>query len=80
MLVVFFLCAALAELRESGVEREDMENLFRVNLQYAMLNDHARNAALRRALEKAVTPDSRLLDIGAGSGLLSMMAARARGM
>uniref|UniRef100_A0A0E0HJN1 Protein arginine N-methyltransferase domain-containing protein n=1 Tax=Oryza nivara TaxID=4536 RepID=A0A0E0HJN1_ORYNI len=43
-----------------------------------MLNDSARNRAYRRAIEAAVTdPSSRVLDIGAGTGLLSMMAARA---
>lgn len=42
-----------------------------------MLADAPRNAAYRRALERAVTAESRVLDIGAGSGLLSLMAARA---
>ncbi|XP_040380997.1 protein arginine N-methyltransferase 7 isoform X1 [Oryza brachyantha] len=43
-----------------------------------MLNDTARNRAYRRAIDAAVTdPFSRVLDIGAGTGLLSMMAARA---
>ncbi|KAG8069538.1 hypothetical protein GUJ93_ZPchr0006g43787 [Zizania palustris] len=43
-----------------------------------MLNDAARNSAFRRAIDAAITaPSSRVLDIGAGTGLLSMMAARA---
>ncbi|PNT76727.1 hypothetical protein BRADI_1g52270v3 [Brachypodium distachyon] len=43
-----------------------------------MLNDAARNRAYRRAIDAAVTdPSSRVLDIGAGTGLLSMMSARA---
>lgn len=45
-----------------------------------MLNDQARNDAFDRAIRQAVAahgPDARILDIGAGSGLLSMMAARA---
>uniref|UniRef100_A0A0E0L6T0 Protein arginine N-methyltransferase domain-containing protein n=1 Tax=Oryza punctata TaxID=4537 RepID=A0A0E0L6T0_ORYPU len=43
-----------------------------------MLNDSARNRAYRRAIHAALTdPSSRVLDIGAGTGLLSMMAARA---
>ncbi|CAL5045204.1 unnamed protein product [Urochloa decumbens] len=43
-----------------------------------MLNDAARNRAYRRAIDATVTgPTSRVLDIGAGTGLLSMMAARA---
>ena len=39
--------------------------------------DEARNRAWRAAIEKAVTADSVVLDVGAGSGLLAMMAARA---
>ncbi|CAN6209034.1 unnamed protein product [Urochloa humidicola] len=43
-----------------------------------MLNDAARNRAYRHAIDATVTePTSRVLDIGAGTGLLSMMAARA---
>ncbi|CAL5050373.1 unnamed protein product [Urochloa decumbens] len=43
-----------------------------------MLNDAARNRSYRRAIDATVTgPTSRVLDIGAGTGLLSMMAARA---
>lgn len=42
-----------------------------------MMNDRPRNRAFEDALRAAVTPDSHVLDIGAGSGLLAMMAARA---
>ncbi len=45
-----------------------------------MLNDERRNRAFEHAIRKAVEthgPDARILDIGTGSGLLSMMAARA---
>ncbi|TVU01219.1 hypothetical protein EJB05_53346, partial [Eragrostis curvula] len=43
-----------------------------------MLNDAARNRAYRRAIDATITdPASRVLDIGAGTGLLSMMSARA---
>lgn len=44
---------------------------------FPMLNDARRNRAYRSALERTVRPDSIVLDIGAGSGLLSLMAARA---
>jgi type II protein arginine methyltransferase len=45
-----------------------------------MMNDAPRNDAFEAALKAALTvagPQARVLDIGAGSGLLSLMAARA---
>ena len=42
-----------------------------------MLADAGRNAAFERAIRRAVTPAMTVLDIGAGSGLMSMLAARA---
>ncbi len=42
-----------------------------------MMNDRERNDAYDAALRAAVTPESRVLEIGTGSGLLAMMAARA---
>ena len=44
---------------------------------FSMLQDAPRNAAFDAAIRRAVTPGTHVLDIGAGSGLLSMMAARA---
>ncbi|CAA0842318.1 Protein arginine N-methyltransferase 1.6 [Striga hermonthica] len=44
-----------------------------------MLNDSRRNSAFNRAIEKTVTKPCHVLDIGAGTGLLSMMVARAMG-
>lgn len=43
---------------------------------YAMLNDAERNEAFYRVLASVITPESRVIDIGAGSGLLSLMAAQ----
>ncbi|GFQ01327.1 protein arginine n-methyltransferase 1.6 [Phtheirospermum japonicum] len=45
-----------------------------------MLNDTRRNSAYRQAIDKTVTKPCHVLDIGAGTGLLSMMAARAMGL
>ncbi len=44
---------------------------------FEMLNDEQRNEAFERALSKAITARSVVLDIGSGTGLLAMMAARA---
>lgn len=44
---------------------------------FPMMNDTARNDAYEAALKAAVKPDSVVLDIGSGSGLLALMAARA---
>ena len=44
---------------------------------FNILRDEKRNAAYDAALRRAVRPGSRVLDIGSGSGLLAMMAARA---
>ncbi|HEY1796180.1 MAG TPA: 50S ribosomal protein L11 methyltransferase [Stellaceae bacterium] len=44
---------------------------------FTIVNDEARNAAYDAALRRAVMPESRVLEIGTGTGLLAMMAARA---
>jgi len=44
---------------------------------FSIVFDEARNAAYEAALRRAVTPDSRVLEIGCGTGLFAMMAARA---
>jgi len=44
---------------------------------FNIVKDEARNAAYDAALRRAVKPESRVLEIGAGAGLLAMMAARA---
>jgi len=41
-----------------------------------MMNDRFRNDAYCAALQNAVTPDTHVLEIGTGSGLLAMMAAK----
>ncbi len=42
-----------------------------------MINDRTRNAAYDSALRRAIKPGDLVLEIGAGSGLVAMMAARA---
>jgi len=44
---------------------------------FRMMNDAARNRAYDAAIRRAVGPTTHVLEIGTGSGLLSMMAARA---
>jgi len=44
---------------------------------FVIVTDLARNQAYDEALQRAVKPGSRVLEIGTGSGLLAMMAARA---
>jgi predicted RNA methylase len=44
---------------------------------FPMMNDRIRNHAFDSALRKAIKPDTVVLDIGTGAGLLAMMAARA---
>jgi len=44
---------------------------------FDMMNDVERNNAYQRAIENIVTPETVVFEIGTGSGLLSMLAARA---
>ena len=44
---------------------------------FGIVRDAVRNAAYQAALARAVRPGMKVLEIGAGSGILSMMAARA---
>ncbi|CAI4224424.1 unnamed protein product [Auanema sp. JU1783] len=41
-----------------------------------MLNDHVRNSKYAQAIEKIITPEDVVLDIGSGSGFLSVLAAK----
>lgn len=81
------LSAAIAGYHRALVVRPDFEEA-RLDLRFllsqevpawhfTMLADSARNEAYRRAIEKAVTPGCRVLEIGTGAGLLALIAARA---
>ncbi|KAK1261954.1 Protein arginine N-methyltransferase 7 [Acorus gramineus] len=64
---------------DSGVpEVENPKKSFLSSTSYLdMLNDSFRNRAFHEAIKKTIKCPSHVLDIGAGTGLLSMMAARA---
>ncbi|RVX15433.1 Protein arginine N-methyltransferase 1.6 [Vitis vinifera] len=64
---------------EDQVSENPSEPLLSTTSYLDMLNDSRRNRAFREAIDKTVTKNCRVLDIGAGTGLLSMMAARAMG-
>ena len=78
---------AIALLRDAPAELPDDEDVdFMLRLQFSidppawhipMINDDERNAAYERALHRAVTPGDLVFEIGTGSGLVAMMAARA---
>jgi tetratricopeptide (TPR) repeat protein len=76
------------ELLKLAQERfpEDEDTDFMLRLQYSsvapawhipMVNDDERNQAYDLALRRAVRPGDLVLEIGTGSGLVAMMAARA---
>jgi predicted nicotinamide N-methyase len=49
----------------------------KVSQHRTMVYDSIRNAAYEKAMRRLITPDSVVLDLGAGLGLLGLMAARA---
>ena len=60
--------------------QDDLQNTYREMVpswHFPMLNDSIRNDVYNEALSRAVKPDDIVLDIGTGSGLLAMMAAKA---
>jgi tetratricopeptide (TPR) repeat protein len=79
---------AAIQALEQAVKAEPGNAQYRFNLRdayrrtipgwhFAMLNDDARNDAFARAIARAAPGRRLVLDIGTGSGLLAMMAARA---
>nr|GLL44991.1 protein arginine N-methyltransferase 1.6 [Ipomoea trifida] len=66
-------------IEESDTPEQTPTPLLATTSYLDMLNDSPRNRAFREAIDKTVTKPCHVLDIGAGTGLLSMMAARAMG-
>lgn len=64
---------AATELREARARLTESVHSWHL----PMLADLARNDAFEAAINRAVRPDDVVLDIGTGTGLLAMMAARA---
>lgn len=64
-----------SEIAKTNIQELRQKRIF--NWHFTMLADTSRNDAFDAALKASITPDSIVLDIGTGSGLLSMMAARA---
>ncbi|KAK3041107.1 hypothetical protein RJ639_026904 [Escallonia herrerae] len=62
---------------DESTPQNDQKPLLASTSYLDMLNDTRRNRAYRAAIDKTVTKPCHVLDIGAGTGLLSMMAARA---
>ena len=72
--------AALALYPEDMTLQRNVRSALKQQLpgwHWPMLADEKRNGAYQQAIARAVDADSIVLDIGTGSGLLAMMAARA---
>lgn len=61
----------------SGPDDEYFDSYADPGVHRLMISDHVRTDAYRRALEAAVDAGSTVLDVGTGTGILSMFAARA---
>ncbi|MBN1945755.1 MAG: 50S ribosomal protein L11 methyltransferase [Bradymonadales bacterium] len=62
---------------DARIELANLRRRFVPQWHFPMLNDTERNEAFEQAIRRAVQPDHLVLDVGCGTGLLSMMAARA---
>lgn len=77
---ISFYKKVLAAEPNNSIAQENMSMLSRNKIpswHFPMLADEGRNMAYDKALQKAIRPEHAVLDIGTGSGLLAMMAARA---
>lgn len=63
--------------RDASVRTSSKPGVYaHVDRHRAMIDDDTRNAAYERALRAAITPDSVVLDLGAGLGIHGLLAAR----
>lgn len=68
----------VVSVSESGLSEHLGKNIhINVENHHTMLRDYIRLAAYRRAIERAVGPDTVALDLGCGTGILSFFAATA---
>lgn len=65
-------CPPAARVLATGLLSEEIPRWH-----FLIVRDQARNSAYEAALRRAIVPGCKVLEIGAGTGLLAMMAARA---
>ena len=65
-----------------GLKCKNLNNTVKSNVlprwHFAMLNDTKRNEAFDKALAQVIRPQDKVIDIGTGSGILALFAAKAR--
>ena len=65
-----------------SIKAKDLSNTLKSNLiqrwHFAMLNDAQRNSAYQKALIQVVSPRDKVIDVGTGTGILALFAAKAR--
>ena len=75
------LCVRAIEMAPDNAEVQTFSaEIFSHNVArwyFPMVRDKARNVAMQTALRRAIRPGCRVLEIGTGTGLFAMMAARA---
>lgn len=72
-------CALAPDNTEYAWQRRTTASAAVPDWHFNMVNDEARNAAFAAAIAATVKPGDRVLEIGTGSGLLAMLAARGAG-